>query len=239
MDRKYINTEETAFHTYDELHKVVIKPRTFYYYYCDTCNTIKSKNFYTWEKAEDFTCRECKFSKTYKSTDKSDTQRKRLQTLKNKYGTTSTTQFIDYSKIDYKARDAKTKQTVLNRYGVDNIAKLNKTKEKAKQTSLEKYGVEYSSQSQCVKDKTKDTILEKYGSYSNLPGPKTSHLKFLQKRSLDSDTLDLDWLDKDTFRGKYDNGTIYYHLSAINVVQYLKMTFIMVCLFVKYVTLKK
>lgn len=80
----------------------------------------------------------------------------------------------------------KTKQTNLEKYGVDNISKLNSIKdkkketfktnygcehfmqskelrEKAKQTCLEKYGVEHSAQSKEVQEKVKNTCLKKYG----------------------------------------------------------------------------
>ena len=55
------------------------------------------------------------------------------------------------------------KQTCLERYGVENVAQLNKVKEKIKQTCLEKYGVENAAQSNKVKEKIKQTCLEKYG----------------------------------------------------------------------------
>ena len=80
----------------------------------------------------------------------------------------------------------KTKQTNLEKYGVDNISKSNSIKdkkketfktnygcehfmqskelrEKAKQTCLTKYGVEHSSQSKEVQEKVKNTCLKKYG----------------------------------------------------------------------------
>lgn len=57
----------------------------------------------------------------------------------------------------------KIKMTCLEKYGVDNITKVNETREKMKQTCLEKYGVEnYSSVNEC-REKVKHTCLEKYG----------------------------------------------------------------------------
>ena len=47
---------------------------------------------------------------------KSDVQKRRLQTLKDRYGTVSTSQFIDYSKIDYKERQKKINNTVQEKY---------------------------------------------------------------------------------------------------------------------------
>ena len=80
----------------------------------------------------------------------------------------------------------KTKQTNLEKYGVDNISKSNSIKdkkketfktnygcehftqskelrEKAKQTCLAKYGVEHSAQSKEVQEKVKNTCLKRYG----------------------------------------------------------------------------
>ena len=210
--KKTINTEDT-FYTKESDIPATIKYGDFYYYKCSECNQIKSKRFYTKAKV-DFVCRECKFVKTYKGTDKSDVQKRRLQTLKDRYGTVSTSQFIDYSKIDYKERQKKINNTVQEKYNVKNVSQLQSSQDKRKQTTLAKYGVEHSSQASSVKAKTRNTILHKYGSYSNAPGPKASHQKFLDQRSNEIDTLDLDWLDKDKFRGKWDNGTIYYHFKC-------------------------
>ena len=64
----------------------------------------------------------------------------------------------------------KSKQTCLERYGVDNPMKITSTREKSKQTCLEKYGNEYylssdaflNKKEQYIK-KTKQTCLERYG----------------------------------------------------------------------------
>ena len=48
-------------------------------------------------------------------------------------------------------------------YGVDNPYKSNKIKEKIKQTCLEKYGVEYPTQNKEIYNKIKQTCLRKYG----------------------------------------------------------------------------
>lgn len=55
------------------------------------------------------------------------------------------------------------KQTMLERYGVDNAAKLPGSISKAKQTALERYGVEYYTQTEEYKERVKATCLEKYG----------------------------------------------------------------------------
>jgi len=59
---------------------------------------------------------------------------------------------------------SRTKETNLERYGVDHPLKLDKFKEKSKETNLERYGVEYSIQNKEVREKSKKTINEKYGS---------------------------------------------------------------------------
>ena len=57
----------------------------------------------------------------------------------------------------------KLKQTLLEKYGVDNIFKSEDFKEKLKKSNLKKYGVEYASQSDQIKEKVKQTNLKKYG----------------------------------------------------------------------------
>lgn len=57
----------------------------------------------------------------------------------------------------------KQKKTVLERYGVDNVFKSDVIKEKIKITNIEKFGVEYPMQSQIVRDKSKQTYTDKYG----------------------------------------------------------------------------
>lgn len=57
------------------------------------------------------------------------------------------------------------KLSCLEKYGVDNVAKLPEIQEKKKQTSLEKYGTEYHITSEHVKQKTIETMNEKYGGH--------------------------------------------------------------------------
>jgi len=59
---------------------------------------------------------------------------------------------------------SRTKETNLERYGVDHPLKLDKFKEKSKETNLERYGVEHSAQNKEVREKSKKTFKEKYGS---------------------------------------------------------------------------
>lgn len=55
------------------------------------------------------------------------------------------------------------KDTMLNRYGVDNPAKIDDVKDKIKETCLDKYGVEYVTQTKAFKTKAVNTWLDNYG----------------------------------------------------------------------------
>lgn len=57
----------------------------------------------------------------------------------------------------------KYKETCLQHFGVDNVAKNNTVKQKQKNTCIKKYGVEYPSRVNEFKEKTKNTNIEKYG----------------------------------------------------------------------------
>jgi hypothetical protein len=54
-------------------------------------------------------------------------------------------------------------KTIKEKYGVDNIAELQQTKDKKKQTCIEKYGVEHHSKLDSVKEKKKQTLLKNFG----------------------------------------------------------------------------
>jgi hypothetical protein len=57
----------------------------------------------------------------------------------------------------------KRKNTVLNKYGVDNVSKSDIMKKKQEETNIVRYGTKSSFQNEEVKNKWKDTINEKYG----------------------------------------------------------------------------
>lgn len=59
--------------------------------------------------------------------------------------------------------NCKTKSHIFQKYGVDNVFKLDEIKKKSKKTSLEKYGVEYPLQSERIKQKFEGTCLKQYG----------------------------------------------------------------------------
>lgn len=56
-----------------------------------------------------------------------------------------------------------TKNTCIEKYGVDNPLKDSSIKSKIKQTLMDKYGVEYSGKIEQAKEKKKLTCLERYG----------------------------------------------------------------------------
>jgi hypothetical protein len=62
-----------------------------------------------------------------------------------------------------KCGSMKSKETLLERYGVTHHMKLDEVKENVKNTNLRKYGVEYLQQSDEFKNKSKETLLNKYG----------------------------------------------------------------------------
>jgi hypothetical protein len=80
--------------------------------------------------------------------------------------------YYDYNKITNhqktpyfckKCKGIKTKQTIKEKYGVDNVFQLEEVKEKSKITNLEKYGTEYALQNKEIQKKQQATNLEKYG----------------------------------------------------------------------------
>ena len=121
-----------------------------------------------------------------------------------------------------KCSKTKTKETFLNKYGVENASQVREiqdkkietslrnwgteygtqnkiVQEKAKKTNLEKYGVEYTFQSKNVKDKIKETCLERYGVNHHMQDSKI--FKQAQKSSckvFQYKNTDLTW------QGKYE-----------------------------------
>lgn len=57
----------------------------------------------------------------------------------------------------------KHKDTIKERYGVDNVSQIDDVKEKVKQTNLDKYGSEYFLASDYARDKIDTTVKERYG----------------------------------------------------------------------------
>ena len=70
------------------------------------------------------------------------------------------TKLQKYGSATYNNRE-KSKQTNLEKYGVDNPAKADEIKEKIKLTNLQKYGVEHAFQAESVKEKIHKTKITK------------------------------------------------------------------------------
>lgn len=205
--KEFINNEQNPINSISQLSKEHYNK--FFYYKCEKCNSIKSKRFYQYLK-NDLMCRECKYKETScsKYGGKNPGFIVMHKKMIEKYGTTSTSQFIDYSKIDYTKTVEKAKQTKKEKYGNENY---NNTKKREK-TCLEKYGFTCPAKNDKIKNKQRNTLKERYG--NDLPGPRASHQKFLKQRQIETEKLDLEWIDKDNFRGKYDNGPIYYNFKC-------------------------
>ena len=69
---------------------------------------------------------------------------------------------VEYPNQSKVVRD-KTKQTCLERYGVEHTLQVSSIRDKIKATNLKKYGAENPYQSEQIKDKIKNTWLDKYG----------------------------------------------------------------------------
>lgn len=119
------------------------------------------------------------------------------------------------------------KKSAQIQFGVDNFMKVKEIAAKSvstqkklygdnyiynrvKESMLKKYGVDNAMYVDELKEKVFDTKIKKYGSAKNFPNVIASHKRFLKKRQSEVEQLDLEWLDSDTFRGKYDGTPIYY-----------------------------
>ena len=199
----YLNDENNPIKKLDELKKE--NDKMSFFFICEKCGKIGEKIYHQYYKNMNLICKSCshKNNKGYIVM---------KQKMLEKYGTTSTAQFIDYSKTDYNKRYEKSKQTFIERYGVDNPAKSEEVKNKIKSTNIERYGVDVAAKNESVKQKQRDTIKERYG--DDIPGPKASHLKFLKLRERQLMESNIDWIDYEQFRGKYDDGPIYYKFKC-------------------------
>lgn len=65
--------------------------------------------------------------------------------------------------VNYTTNQQKSRQTCIEKYGVDNGAKTEAAKEKAKATNREKYGADYAQQTQEGKDKITQAMQNTYG----------------------------------------------------------------------------
>ena len=67
-----------------------------------------------------------------------------------------------------KCRKHKTRETMLNKYGVENCSQLEAVKDKKKRTTLKNYGCEYPMQSEIVLKKSRESMKRIYGVEHNL-----------------------------------------------------------------------
>ncbi|MCK9446133.1 hypothetical protein M0Q50_04485 [bacterium] len=89
----------------------------------------------------------------------------------------------------------KTKQTCLEKYGVEFYMKTDEYKERYKNTCLEKYGVENISQSEDIKDKKRKTCLSNYG--VEYPGQSIELKEKSKKTCLEKYGVEYPWLNKE------------------------------------------
>ena len=75
-------------------------------------------------------------------------------------------------------------QTMLNRYGVENISHLSDFRKKAQNTTLERYGVRHAFQSSEIRAKSTKTLLERYGveNISHLSETRMKAIKTIEVR---------------------------------------------------------
>lgn len=72
---------------------------------------------------------------------------------------------------DMSAMKEHLKQTMMNRYGVENPGQIDGVWDKIKETNLKRYGTEYYTQTEEYRDKTKETCLKKYGVIHHASSP--------------------------------------------------------------------
>lgn len=200
----YLNTKDTPFKSIDHLTSAEDAFR--YFYVCEKCGKVDEKRFYFYYKNNNrLICKSC----SHKSTKGIEAMR---ESMLQKYGTTSTAQFIDYSKIDYQARNEKSKKTNIEKYGTEWATQSKEVRSKIEQTNIERYGVACAMKSEQAKTKIKQTLRTRFP--NGLPGPIASHKKFLEKRQAQIENVDITWLDEKNFHGKYDNSPIEYHFKC-------------------------
>jgi hypothetical protein len=91
----------------------------------------------------------------------------------------NTAKSTKYYACSRKCAEQKNKNTVLDKYGVDNVSKNNEIKDKKIETCKSNFGVSYPQQSNKIFEKSKKTKLEKYGdmNYVNIEKTKKTNLE--------------------------------------------------------------
>ena len=124
---------------------------------------------------------------------------------------------------------SKMNKTVQDKYGVENISKLDRITEKRKQTNLDKYGVEVPAQSEAVMSKMKATMLDRYGVEHTAQSPElrekmknTLEDKYGVKHALQNDNI------KKTMRTTMkDRYGVDHALQNVDIKNKLKETFLL------------
>lgn len=117
-------------------------------YTCDFCNTVHEKTYSKYNKGRTTVQKDCCSSK-------SCINQKRNLVWQKKY--------TEGHPNKNSSIQEKRKKTVLKKYGVDNVAKANISKQNTIKTNLIRYGTTHPSQNEKTKQKKNITNLERYG----------------------------------------------------------------------------
>lgn len=209
--RVYVNDETNPIIKIEELEDKYEKKylsSKWFFYKCEKCGEIKQKKYYKYTgenygvPPNNCKCRECKFKETvikrYGST--SVLRDNLYEGMMKKYGSTSTAQFIDYSKTDYAARTEKSRKTCIAKYGVDNPAKAQVVKDKMVKTNIERYGEVHA----CKLPEMRKKLSEIAKARPEFKSAAISHERHLANRLAEVEEKQLEWLDSNKFRGKFD-----------------------------------
>lgn len=212
--RVYVNYEKNPITKIEELESKYEKKylsQKWFFYKCEKCNEVKQKKYYQYTgenygiPPNNCKCRECKFKETvikrYGST--SVLMDKLREGMIKKYGSTSTAQFIDYSKVDQAARVKKYKEACIAKYGVDNPAKAQVVKDKMIKTNIERYGEVHA----CKLPEMRKKLSEIAKARPEFKSATISHERHLANRLAEVEEKQLEWLDSDKFRGRYNKRT--------------------------------
>lgn len=150
-----------------------------------------------------------------------ESKRRRKENCFKKYGVEFTTQVDSIKKksLDTQRKNnngklafnsEKQKNTMLKKYGVENISQLEETKENKKKTWLKNWGVDNPMKSNDIKENFKKSFIEKY----NVPYP-----------SQISITNYKDWINLETYIKNNSHKTLSEHLEhfSISIVHFRKI----------------
>jgi hypothetical protein len=116
-----------------------------------------------------------------------------------------------YYACSRKCAEQKNKDTILDKYGVDNISNMQIIKDKKIKTCLVNFGVEYPQQSNYIFNKSKKTKLEKYGD-ENYINPEKTKKTNLERYGVEyvSQNYDISLKMKEnqflSYKNTFDNG---------------------------------